>query len=101
MKLKKKKIRYIQQSCLSRTLDKIQERDFPSGPVVKILPCNAGDMGSILGLGTKVSQATKQLQQLSPESTVQPNKSTLKKIKPQRKDSWGGNLTSTSKDCLL
>jgi len=28
--------------------------DFPGGPVVKNLPCNAGDMGSILGQGTKI-----------------------------------------------
>ena len=27
------------------------QTDFPSGPVVKNLPANAGDMGSILGLG--------------------------------------------------
>ena len=69
--------------------------------MVKILPCNAGDMGSILGLGAKVSQATKQPQQLSPDSTVQPNKSTLKKEKTSKKRFRGGNLTSTSKDCLL
>ena len=29
-------------------------QDFPGGPVVKNLPCNAGDMGSILGQGTKI-----------------------------------------------
>ena len=32
--------------------------DFPSGPVVKNPPCNAGDMGSIPGWGTKIPQAT-------------------------------------------
>ena len=26
-------------------------KDFPGGPVVKNLPCNAGDKGSIPGLG--------------------------------------------------
>ena len=30
---------------------KRQSRDFPSGPVVRSLPANAGDMGSILSLG--------------------------------------------------
>ena len=30
------------------------ERDFPRGSVVRNLPCNAGDMGSMSGLGTKI-----------------------------------------------
>ena len=30
--------------------------DFLGGSVVKNLPCNAGDTGSIPGLGTKVPQ---------------------------------------------
>ena len=29
-------------------------RDIPGGPVVKILPCNAQDTGSVPGWGTKV-----------------------------------------------
>ena len=29
-------------------------RDFPCGPVVKTPPSNAGDVGSILGSGTKI-----------------------------------------------
>ena len=32
-------------------------RDFPDGAVVKNLPCNAGDAGSIPGQGTKVPHA--------------------------------------------
>ena len=39
--------------------------DFPGGPLVKNLPCNTGDMGSIPGGGTKIPQASGQL--LSPE----------------------------------
>ena len=35
--------------------------DFPGGPVVKNLPCNAGNVGSIPGRGTKTSQAAEQL----------------------------------------
>ena len=35
--------------------------DFRGGPVVKNPPCNAGDMGSISGLGTKIPRATWQL----------------------------------------
>ena len=34
--------------------------DFPGGPVVKNLPCNAGDAGSIPGQGTKIPYATEQ-----------------------------------------
>ena len=38
-------------------------RDFPGGPVVKNLPYNAGDTGSIPGQGTKSPHATGQLSQ--------------------------------------
>ena len=40
---------------------KKQNRDFFSGPVVKNLPPNAGEVGSIPGRGTKIPQATGQL----------------------------------------
>ena len=36
-------------------------RDFPDGPVVKNPPCNAWDVGSIPGWGTKIPHATGQL----------------------------------------
>ena len=36
-------------------------KDFPGGPVVKNLPCNAGDKGSIPGWGNKIPQAMEQL----------------------------------------
>ena len=36
-------------------------RDFPGGPVVKNLPSNAGDAGSIPGRGTKIPHAVGQL----------------------------------------
>ena len=35
-------------------------RDFPGGPVVKNLPSNAGDAGSIPGQGTKIPHAAGQ-----------------------------------------
>ena len=35
------------------------DRDFPGDPVVRNPPCNAGDMGSIPGKGTKVPPETK------------------------------------------
>ena len=36
-------------------------RDFPGGPVVKNLPSNAGDTGSIPGGGTQIPHAMGQL----------------------------------------
>ena len=41
--------------------------DFPGGPVVKNLPYNAGDTGSIPGQGTKIPHAPGQL---SPHTTT-------------------------------
>ena len=41
--------------------------DFPGGLVVKNLPCNARDMGSIPGLGTKIAHA---VEQLNPRATT-------------------------------
>ena len=41
--------------------------DFPSGPVVKNLPYNAGDVGSIPGQGTKIPHA---VGQLNPRATT-------------------------------
>ena len=38
--------------------------DFPDGPVVKNLPCNAGDAGLIPGWGTKIPHATGLMPQL-------------------------------------
>ena len=35
--------------------------DFPGGPVVESLACNAGDVGSIPGQGTRVPHAAGQL----------------------------------------
>ena len=37
------------------------QRDFPGGPVVKNLPCNAGDTGLNPGQETKIPHATGQL----------------------------------------
>lgn len=37
-----------------------KHREFPGGLVVKSLPCNSGDVGSIPGQKTKISQATGQ-----------------------------------------
>ena len=43
--------------------------DFPGGPVVKNLPSNAGDTGSIPGQGTKVPHAMRQLESLHAATT--------------------------------
>ena len=40
--------------------------DFPGGPVVKTLPANAEDMGSIPGSETKIPHAEEQLNLCSP-----------------------------------
>ena len=45
-------------------------KDFPGGPVVKNLPSNAGDEGSILGQGTKIPHAAGQPS--SSTSTTEP-----------------------------
>ena len=47
--------------------NKMTVRDFPGGPVVKNLPYNAGDVGSVPGQGTKIPHATGQL---SPRTTT-------------------------------
>ena len=35
--------------------------DFPGGPMIKNPPCNAGDVGSIPGWGTKMPHAAEKL----------------------------------------
>jgi len=40
---------------------RVTGRDFPGGAVVKNLPSNAGDAGSIPGQGTKIRHAAGQL----------------------------------------
>ena len=44
--------------------------DFPGGPVVKNLPSSAGDVGSILGRGTKTPHAMGQVSQCA--TTAEP-----------------------------
>ena len=43
--------------------------DFPGGPVVKNMPSNAGDTGSIPGQGTKIPHAMRQLESLYAATT--------------------------------
>ena len=60
---------------------KIKFRDFPSGPVIKKVPCNAGDMGSIQGLGTKIPHALGQLPR-TPELTGRNERSLMLQLRP-------------------
>ena len=41
------------------SLRKVRGLDFPGGPVVKTLPCKAGDVGSISARGTKSPRAAR------------------------------------------
>ena len=54
--------------------------NFPHGPVVKNLPCNAEDMGSISGQGTKIPHA---VEKPSPCATTKTQHSQV-----QFKDRW-------------
>ena len=40
-----------------RKVFKVRGKDFPGGPVVKNLPSNRGDVGSVPSLGTKIPYA--------------------------------------------
>ena len=48
---------YNEDVSVTNLLQKKLHWDSPGGPVVKNLPANAGDMGSIPGWGTKILQA--------------------------------------------
>ena len=47
--------------ALQKAPGKYGHRDFPGGAVVKNVPSSAGNMGSIPGWGTKITQAEGQL----------------------------------------
>ena len=44
--------------------------DFPSGPVVKNSPCNAGDVGLIPGWGIKIPHAAPRESKLTPHTLL-------------------------------
>ena len=53
--------KYIYSSAMQyNSYLKSLRMDLPGGPVVKNLPVNAGDMGSVPGLGTKIPNARRQ-----------------------------------------
>ena len=55
------------QSLMSQSLFFIHKIVIPAGPVVRNPPCNAGDMGLILGQGPLIQQA---VERISPHSTT-------------------------------
>ncbi|KAI4568734.1 hypothetical protein MJG53_014352 [Ovis ammon polii x Ovis aries] len=56
----------LSEAVECRSADEDVIKDFPGGPVVKNLPCNAGDVGSILGQGTEIPYSSEQLNQCTP-----------------------------------
>ena len=60
--------------------------DYTGGPVLKNPPCNAGDLGSIPGKGTKIPHAT---EQLSP-GTATTKAECSKARTPQLECPWAG-----------
>jgi len=58
-------------------------KDFPSGSVVKNLPANAGDTGSIPGLGRSLEDAKEQLRPCTTTTeTASPRACALPQEKP-------------------
>ena len=53
----------ICNNCKWKLTSKNYIRDFLGGPVVKNLPCNVGDVGSIPGQGCQILYATGKLSQ--------------------------------------
>ena len=51
--------------------------DVPGSPVVKKLPSNTGDMGSISGLGAMIPHASGELRPRAAKDPAQPRKSFL------------------------
>ena len=59
-------------------LGKGEKRDFPGGPGAKTSPSNAGDVGLILGWGTKISQLAAKKPKHKTGNTVTSSIKTLK-----------------------
>ena len=55
---------------------------FPSGPVVKNLHCNAGNMGSVPSWGTKIPHSP---EQLSPGAREKPEQLNERSCMPQQR----------------
>ena len=57
----RKPLDYHYKFSLKKNFINVLCRDFPGSPVVKNLPCNAGDVGSIPGQETKIRHASEKL----------------------------------------
>ena len=74
------------------THSEVRLGDYTCGPVLKNPPCNAGDVGSIPGKGTKFPHVA---EQLSPgAATTKPKCS--KAYTPQLESPWAGAAKPTS-----
>ena len=56
--------------------------DFPSGPVVKNLPCNAGNMGLMPGLRTKIPHAAGQANPYEPQLLILDSRASELQLNP-------------------
>ena len=52
---------FLVASNRNRLTQEREFRDFPGGPVIQNPPCNAGDMNSIPGQGTRIPHTARQL----------------------------------------
>ena len=73
---------YFLYSSLTSLEEKIHYWDFPGGPVVKNLPSNGGDNGSIPGGQTKVPHASGQLSLCTELCNEDPVQSKIKTTTP-------------------
>ena len=55
------RLKWLSSSSSSKQLKGTSKRDFVCGPMVKNLPCNAGDVSLTPGQGIKIPHATRQL----------------------------------------
>ena len=67
----------FQQKWMGELWQKDWCRDFPSCPLVKNLPCSAGDIGSIPGKQTKIPHAIEQLSLCSTNRVCTPQREML------------------------
>ena len=58
--------------------------DFPSGPVIRNPPANAGDMGLIPGPRTKIPHASRQLSPTRSSEAHKPRAGALQQEKPRQ-----------------
>ena len=68
--------------CRGREIWKRLVGGFPGGPVVRNLPCNAGDTGFIPGWGTKIPRATERLSSCA--TTTEPVYSRVRVLRLQK-----------------